>query len=433
MSPAEQKFRTVKGMMDIMPPESHLWQMVEDTAKRIFCTHSYHEIRTPIVEYTELFRRGVGEDTSVVEKEMYSFIDQGEDNLTIRPEGTASVVRAYIESGASINEPMTRYYYMGPMFRRERPQKGRFRQFYQIGLELLGVTDPAADAEIVAMTWQFLTAIGLKGSIKVELNSIGCKECRPKFNEKLVGFLSKFEDCLCEDCKRRIVKNPMRIFDCKKEACKARLKDAPRISKYWCEGCRTHFDKVQAILTNVSIPFVINETIVRGLDYYVSTAFEFISDNLGAQSAVGGGGRYDGLVRSLGGPDVAGVGIALGMERIILLLNETGKKTEFLPDTFFAVLGEKAKLTAFPIIENLRSQGLTIDWDYGAKSLKAQMRRAGKVGAKKVVIIGDTEIEKNIAIIKNMDTGMQQEINLSDICQNLSRHSGTDSDIKGTL
>lgn len=408
-----QKHFSVKGMVDVMPPQSLLWQKVEAVARRVFDSYGYREIRTPIVEATELFRRGVGETSAVVEKEMYTFTDQGGDSLTLRPEGTASVVRAYIESGACVAEPIARYYYMGPMFRRERPQKGRQRQFYQIGCELLGVESPLSDAEVIAMTAHFLEEVEVE-SVELEINSIGCAECRPSFDNALSLFFRNCDE-LCEDCMRRLARNPIRILDCKQRKCQELVRRAPVISAHWCETCREHFSSVQVALKLLDVPFVINEKIVRGLDYYMRTAFEFTTGKLGAQSAVVGGGRYDGLVAALGGPDIAGVGFALGIERLIMLLEAQQKGKEPSDIVFFAVLGNLARDAVLPIIQTLRRDGVCVEWDYAARSLKAQMRRAGRIGAETVVIIGDDEITKGHAIVRDMRAGAQREVRISDL------------------
>lgn len=397
-----------------MPPDSVLWQWVESTARNVFGVYGYREIRTPIVEHTDLFRRGIGETSAVVEKEMYTFIDQGEKSLTLRPEGTASVVRAYIESGAHVAEPVARYYYMGPMFRRERPQKGRQRQFYQIGCELLGVSSPQSDAEVIAMVAHFFSDLGLQG-IDLELNSIGCKACSPRYNKDLVDFLKDHEDVLCDDCRRRMTKNPMRTFDCKGESCRALMKAAPTMVDYWCDECRAHFDDVRRSLDLLEVKYEVNPKIVRGLDYYMRTAFEFTSGGLGAQNTVVGGGRYDGLVSDLGGPEVAGIGFALGMERLVILLKEQQDRKPVEDVVFFAVIGDNARDAVLPIMQTIRRDGVRVEWDYAAKSLKAQMRRAGRINAETVVIIGDDEIAKGVAIVKDMRKGSQQEVRIRDL------------------
>lgn len=414
MTKSGQKFLAVKGMHDVMPPQSKLWQEVEGKVRSVFDTYGYHEIRTPIVEFSALFKRGVGENTAVVEKEMYSFVDINEDSLSLRPEGTASVVRAYIESGAFMSESITRYYYMGPMFRRERPQKGRQREFYQIGPELLGVVSPMADAEVIAMGDHFLKEVGVRDFV-LEINSIGCPACRPKFNEDLLNFLRKSHAKLCADCVRRVERNPMRVLDCKQHDCKELVSRAPKMPDYWCEECKTHFGEVQRALKEIKIPFELNPRIVRGLDYYVRTAFEFSSTQLGAQSAIAAGGRYDGLVKALGGPDVAGVGFALGVERLLILLEAAGKKPTFEDLVFFAVLGDEPKIKALPIIQTLRKDGIRVEWDYTGKSLKSQMRMAARHNAETVVIIGGDELAKGHAIVRDMRAGTQREVGIKEL------------------
>lgn len=414
MTGTGKKYTSVKGMVDVMPPESRLWQNVEAKARQIFGAYGYHEIRTPIVEHTELFRRGVGESTSVVEKEMYSFVDQGDEALSLRPEGTASVVRAYIESGAHVSEPLVRYYYMGPMFRRERPQKGRQRQFYQIGCELLGVDSPFADAEVIAMTAHFFGEAGLAG-VTLEINSIGCPACRPGFNDVLLNFLKSHGGKLCEDCAKRIERNPLRALDCKKEACRDILRAAPSLSDHRCGVCRSHYDAVKLALDSVGVTYTENDRIVRGLDYYMRTAFEFTSSGLGTQNAIAGGGRYDGLVRALGGPDVPGVGFALGMERIISLLEGAQKKAEPEDVIFFAAIGEAAQTAVLPIIQTLRRAGVRAEWSYAARSLKSQMRQASKLNAESVVIIGDDEMAKGEAQVRDMRAGTQRTVRIKDL------------------
>jgi histidyl-tRNA synthetase len=408
------KIRVVKGMVDIMPETAKLWHEVEATAERIFGTYGYGEIRTPIVERLELFRRGVGENTSVVQKEMYSFVDQGDESLALRPEGTASVVRAHIDTGAYVSNPVARYYYSGPMFRRERPQKGRQRQFYQIGCELLGVDNPVADAEVIAMVTHFFEEVGVSG-LTTEINSIGCSGCRPDFNAALIDHLNSCKSELCDDCLKRLDKNPMRILDCKYESCRKAVESAPSFPDYWCEECSDHFTKLCEALDLMEIKYTKNHKIVRGLDYYNRTAFEITTQNLGAQNAVAAGGRYDGLVKELGGPDIPGIGFALGVERLILLLQASGREGKSDDVIFFAAIGENARNAVLPIIQALRKDGIRVEWDYAAKSLKAQMRRADKLGAGSVVIVGDDEISKGMAVVRNMRSKEQSEVKLRDL------------------
>ncbi len=420
MSPTPKKFQAIKGMSDILPPDSRLWQHVESAARRIFENYGYDEIRTPIAEPTELFRRGVGETTSIVEKEMYSFEDQGGDSITLRPEGTASVVRAYIDSGAAASDPVAGYYYMGPMFRRERPQKGRQRQFHQIGVELLGVKGPLADAEVIAMFSQFLAEVNAP-SITLEINSLGCPACRPAYDKALLDYLHKHKSAVCADCIRRIERNPMRALDCKNESCRHLMAKAPVLPDFWCNECIAHLGEVKRELTLLKLDYKENPRIVRGLDYYMRTAFEFTTDKLGAQSAVAAGGRYDGLVRALGGPpDVAGVGCALGVERLILLLKEHGEEVKS-PPIFFAMLGEAAREKMLPVMQDLRRAGVRVEWDYSARSLKSQMRRADKKGARAVVIVGDDEVARGEVTVKEMKSGEQKNVKLSELPRHFIR------------
>ncbi|MFH1874685.1 MAG: histidine--tRNA ligase [Pseudomonadota bacterium] len=410
-----KKFQAIRGMSDILPPASALWHKVEEAAHQIFGCYGYDEIRTPILEPTDLFVRTVGESTAIVEKEMYSFEDKGGDHLSLRPEATASVVRAYIQSGQASFDPVARYYYKGPMFRRERPQKGRQRQFYQIGVELFGVEDPLADVEVISTFTNLLQELKLE-DVKLELNSIGCNQCRPKYNQDLIDYLHKHKDALCEDCNRRIERNPMRAFDCKNQHCGEKLNNAPKISRYWCEPCSTHFAGVQQGLKQLKISFELNEKIVRGLDYYIRTAFEFTTDKLGAQSAIAAGGRYDGLVKELGGQDVPGVGYAIGLERLLLLLGDNAQKEAASKAViYFAVLGQKPAQEILKTIQLLRKAGVRVEWDFGAKSLKAQMRRADRLGASSVVIVGEDELAKGQVVVRDMNTKEQQEVMLEDL------------------
>jgi len=410
-----KKITAVKGMYDVMPPASEVWRRVEDTAARLFTAYGYAEVRIPVVEEKQLFVRSVGNTTDIVTKEMYEFRDRNELELALRPEGTASVVRAYIESGAYVSEPIAKYWYRGPMFRYERPQKGRQRQFYQIGAELLGVDSPHADAEVIAMMAQLISELGLS-DVSLEINSIGCPECRPGFNKELIAYLKSVHDGLCDDCKRRMEKNPLRVFDCKEAGCKKLMQKAPSMSSSLCDACCSHFHLVQDVLKSIEVPYRVNERIVRGLDYYMRTAFEFTTSQLGAQNAVSAGGRYDGLVRDLGGPEVPGVGFALGMERLTLLLEEQGKANPPPKDMIYcAVLGEKALREALPVIQKLRTGGVRVEWDFASKSLKAQMRKADKLGAESVIILGDDELARGMAMVRDMRAKTQHEVRLTDL------------------
>lgn len=409
------KYTKVRGMNDILPPESDLWWNIESTAREIFNSYGFQEIRVPIVERTELFTRTIGEATAIVEKEMYTFRDRNNELLALRPEGTASVIRAYIDATGRFQTLPVKLFYMGPMFRYERPQKGRYRQFHQIGVELLGTASPSADAEVIAMGAHYLNALGIK-DYKIEINSLGCQLCRLKYQEKFMAVMEKRRDALCNDCRRRIEKNPLRAFDCKNEECQKVLKDAPKITEFLCKECKENFHAVQQALNVINAPFVINERIVRGLDYYMRTAFEYTTERLGAQNAVGGGGRYDGLVKSMGGPDVSGVGFALGTERIVLLIEDIqGKPKKERELIYFVLLGDKARDIALPIIQTLRMDGINVEWDFDISSMKSQMRRANRLKAHSVVIIGDDEIKSGISIVKNMHTGEQEEVRILDL------------------
>ncbi len=415
MEKKDRIIKAIRGMNDIMPPESNLWRKVEETAHRIFSTYGYEEIRTPIIESTDLFVRTVGETTAIVEKEMYSFMDKSGEPVSLRPEGTASVIRAYIESGAAVSEPISRYYYKGPMFRYERPQKGRQRQFYQIGLELLGVESPLADVEVISTFVHLLNELEIS-DVNLEINSVGCNKCRFAYNADLIKFLQKHSEKVCDDCKRRMIKNPMRAFDCKNETCIEILQEGPHIDKYWCEECKRHFDGVKKGLLALNVPFMFNEKIVRGLDYYVRTAFEFTCKKLGSQNAVAAGGRYDGLIKDLGGPDLPGIGYAIGVERLILILeNKHGKTLPKKDMVYFAVPDEKAAISVLKIIQTLRKDGIRVEWDFGTKSLKAQMRRADKLKAEAVVIIGSDELARGCAIVRDMRKKTQHEVKVDQL------------------
>ncbi len=415
MEKPRAKIAAVKGMYDVMPPESHLWNDLEAAARRVFSRYGYDEVRTPVVEATDLFVRSVGETTAVVEKEMYSFTDRNGDPISLRPEGTASVVRAYIESGAAMNDPVARYYYMGPMFRYERPQKGRQREFHQIGLELFGVDSPMGDVETMAAFVHLLDDLKIR-EVTLEINSIGCNDCRPSYNDELVKYLKARTSKLCDDCIKRIERNPLRVLDCKNEACSRELKDAPTIGHFWCDTCKTHFNGVKHGLKNAGVDYVVNERIVRGLDYYLRTAFEFTTTKLGSQNAVAAGGRYDGLVRDLGGPDTPGVGFAIGMERLVLLMEaHHGKPVRKQDLVYFAVLGENAAEKILATIQTLRKDGVRVEWDFGAKSLKAQMRRADRLNAESVVIVGEDELAKGHAIVRDMRAKTQHEVKLAEL------------------
>jgi len=401
----------IKGMNDILPAEVSRWQFVEATARRIFHTFGFSEIRVPVVEKTELFCRSIGETTDIVEKEMYTFLDKSDNSLTLRPEGTAPVMRALIEHKLYNLDPVQKLYYTGPMFRYERPQKGRYRQFHQMGAEVVGIDDPLIDAQLLAMLHQFFVEIGL-ADVSLQINSLGCPECRPAYRAALIAYLEQRLDNLCDDCKRRYSSNPLRVLDCKATGCKEATIDAPTMPEHLCATCDDHFQQVQGHLQAVAVPFECNPRMVRGLDYYTRTTFEMVTDRLGAQSAVAAGGRYDGLVRDLGGPALPGIGFAMGLERVVLLLAERDL-TEAGPKLFIAALGPEAARRGFTLLTNLQRQGVSGEMDYAGKSLKAQLRRADKLRARYTLIIGEEEMKTGLAPLRSMDQGTQQNVGIA--------------------
>jgi histidyl-tRNA synthetase len=393
----------IRGFNDILPEDTVVWRHIEDTAFSIFSSYGFSEIKLPVVEKTELFRRSIGETTDIVEKEMYTFSDRRGDSLTLRPEGTAPAVRAYIEHKL-YTAPVTRLYYTGPMFRYERPQKGRYRQFYQIGAEVLGEPDPGADAETLAMLTDFFGKLGLTG-VLLQINSLGCVECRPGYKEKLIGYLHKVADRLCENCRRRMEANPLRALDCKNPGCIEATKDAPSIIDSLCVSCSEHFSKVREYLKGYGIEAGVNPRMVRGLDYYTKTTFEITAEGLGSQNAVAAGGRYDRLVEDLGGPPTPCFGFAIGIERVALLLK--GKGVRHAPLIVFIALGPEAGEKAVELVSGWREKGLRVMVDFGGGSLKSRMKRADRVGARYVVILGSDELEAGTVTVKDMKTASQ--------------------------
>ncbi|XOF33141.1 MAG: histidine--tRNA ligase [Candidatus Electrothrix sp. YB6] len=404
------KIKAVNGFKDILPAEAALWRKLEQTARDVFRRFGLREIRLPILEKTELFARSIGEATDIVEKEMYTFADKG---LTLRPEATASLLRAYIEHGLHVQQPVQRLFTIGPMFRHERPQKGRQRQFHQISVEVIGAAEAQLDAELMAMAQMLLTELDLE--VSLEVNSLGCPECRPAFRSLLVDYL-KGLDGLCEDCRRRTETNPLRVLDCKNRDCKALVQEAPSILDNLCPDCDSHFAAVQQQLNEFGVTYTLNRFMVRGLDYYTRTTFEFITDKLGAQAAVAAGGRYDGLIEQLGGPkNTPGIGFALGMERLVLLMEQqeaAQDSTADRADFFAAALGEQAVAACAPLVYELRKRGLYATMDYSSRSLKAQMKQAGRVNARFTLIVGEQELEKQEAVLRNMDTHEQSAFSL---------------------
>ena len=406
------KLKAINGFKDILPDEVVLWQNIERVARNIFHRFGFQEIRLPILEVTELFARSIGQATDIVEKEMYTFVDKG---ITMRPEATASLLRAFIEHGLHVRQPIHRLYTIGPMFRHERPQKGRLRQFHQINCEVIGAVEPEVDAEIMAMGQMILTELGLTASL--EVNSLGCPQCRPAFRDQLIGYLKDHLASLCTDCKRRTDSNPLRVLDCKNPTCKELVQDAPSILDSLCGDCKDHFKQVRDRLDLLDVQYSANRFMVRGLDYYTRTTFEFITHDLGAQSAVGAGGRYDGLIEQLGGPKLPGIGFAMGIERLVLLLEQKqddtlGRQTG--TDLFVAALGADAARHSASLVHNLRKNGFKSAMDYSGRSLKAQMKQAGRLDARYVLIIGDNEIEQQEAVLRNMSTQEQDPFPLKE-------------------
>ena len=400
----------VKGFNDILPGEVEKWQHIEAAARRVFELYGFSEIRIPILEKTELFSRSIGDATDIVEKEMYSFIDKGENAVTMRPEGTASVMRAFIEHKLHATDPVARLYYMGPMFRYERPQKGRYRQFHQIGAEMTGVMSPVADAQILTMLCHFFAELGLTEP-RLEINSLGCPACRPVYRSALTSFLRDRIEQLCEDCRRRLDSNPLRALDCKSAGCKEATIGAPSVLDHLCAGCDEHFARTRGYLDAVGTGYSINSRMVRGLDYYTRTTFELVTGLLGSQSAVAAGGRYDGLIAELGGPQLPGIGFAMGVERVALLLAEQEFRKR--PDLFIASLGEPAHAEAFRLMSGLQRSGVSVEIDYEGKSLKSQLRRSDKFKARYTLIIGEDELSRGKGALKDMDAGTQREVGLS--------------------
>jgi histidyl-tRNA synthetase len=400
----------VKGFNDILPGEVEKWQHIEATARRVFELYGFAEIRIPILEKTELFSRSIGDATDIVEKEMYSFVDKGENAVTMRPEGTASVMRAFIEHKLYASDPVAKLYYLGPMFRYERPQKGRYRQFHQIGAEVTGVSDPKVDAQVLTMLCHFFAELGLTEPA-LQINSLGCKECRPVYRQALKDFLRGKIDQLCDDCKRRFETNPLRALDCKSTGCKEATAGAPSVLDYLDSGCNDHFTRTRSYLEEVGTAYTINPRMVRGLDYYTRTTFELVTGLLGAQSAVAAGGRYDGLIADLGGPALPGIGFAMGVERVALLLAEQEFRKR--PDLFIAALGEEAQREAFRLMAGLQRRGVSVEIDYEGKSLKSQLRRSDKFRSRFTLIVGEDELAKGRGALKNMDAGTQDEVPLT--------------------
>ncbi|MCM2999883.1 histidine--tRNA ligase [Paenibacillus cellulositrophicus] len=402
------------GTQDLLPGTVEKWQFVEEKARDLCRRFNYREIRTPMFEQTELFERGVGETTDIVEKEMYTFKDKGDRSMTLRPEGTAGVVRSYVENKLYGEPDVTKLYYIGPMFRYERPQAGRYRQFHQFGIEAFGALDPAIDAEVVSLGYQFCKDLGLQG-VTVEINSVGNPASRAAYREKLLAFLTPMKDTLCKDCQSRMERNPMRVLDCKIDQDK--FIDAPSILDSLDEECTTHFEQVKAYLTAMEVDFKVNHRLVRGLDYYTHTAFEYKAQGIGAIDTIGGGGRYNGLVGEIGGPDQPGIGFGIGLERILLILDKQEIDLQAVKplDVYLVGLGEAADREITKQLYLLRKEGFAAERDYLGRKMKAQMKSADRLKARYTAILGDDELSRGEIALKSMETGEQQTVKLSEL------------------
>ncbi|NJD02473.1 MAG: histidine--tRNA ligase [Ruminiclostridium sp.] len=405
-----------KGTRDILPDEIYKWHYIEKVIEKLCKCFGYKEIRIPVFEHTELFQRGVGDTTDIVQKEMYTFPDKGGRSISLRPEGTAGVVRSYIENGmASMPQPIKLYYNLA-IYRYENVQKGRYREFHQFGVEAFGSKEPSIDVEIISILSMLFDRLGLN-QVNLNINSIGCPNCRSAYNEKLKDYFKPSIQQLCFNCRNRFEKNPLRIIDCKEEQCKKIIANAPALMDNLCGECLAHFEGVKAGLENLDIKFSIDKNIVRGLDYYTKTVFEFVSEDVGTQGTICGGGRYDGLVETCGGPPTPGIGFGLGIERLLLKMESQGIQIpEPSPmDIYIASIGPKADVFAQNLVYRLRGQGVSADKDHMAKSLKAQMKYADKLGYTHIIVLGDEEIESNKAVLKNMKTGEQKDISVDSI------------------
>ncbi len=415
-------FSRPPGTMDVLPEKSGVWQWVEAKAREVFDLYHYREMRTPIFEHTEIFERGVGDTTDIVQKEMYTFTDRGGRSLTLRPEGTAGVVRAFVEGKLYGGTLPGKYYYLGPMFRYEKKQAGRYRQFNQYGIEVIGSDDPRADAEVIELADHFLKELGIR-HYRLELNSVGCPTCRSDHKKLLLEHLAPIKNELCPDCQSRFEKNPLRILDCKIDGHHPQVLTAPKITDHLCEDCSTHFDAVKSHLNALGVAYVITPTMVRGLDYYTRTAFEFIGTELGAQSTIIGGGRYNGLISMLGGPDLPGVGFAGGLERLLLTVDEA-REQELAADrldAFVIAMGDAAMDFSVKVLQLLRKNGIRADMDYAGRAFKAQLKLADRYHAKVALIIGDDEVEKQSVTLRDTTSKEQQLVTIEELITALQK------------
>ncbi len=408
-----------KGTKDVLPVQSAGWHYVESAAREVCSLFGYREIRTPVFEHTELFLRGVGDTTDIVQKEMYTFEDKGGRSITLKPEGTAGVVRSFVENSLYAEAlPVKMYYLNAPVFRYERPQAGRLREHHQFGIEAFGAPGPSIDAEVISVALTLFKKLGIT-SLALNINSIGCKECRPAYNAALREYLKQNEDKLCGVCRERMVTNPLRVLDCKLDSCQEIVRNAPKMLDMLCGDCGGHFEGLQQRLKSSDIEYKINPLIVRGLDYYTKTVFEIISTSIGAQGTVCGGGRYDGLVEELGGPSMPGVGFGMGLERLLLVLESLGIElpSPSLCDVFVCTLGDAAAVEGFRVVSGLRDAGIKAECDHMGRSLKAQLKYAGKISAEYAAIIGDDELAKGVAVLRNMKKSEENIVPLTELHQ----------------
>ncbi|MCI6007676.1 histidine--tRNA ligase [Oscillospiraceae bacterium LCP25S3_E10] len=425
--------KRVYGAEDVLPKDSYKWQLIEDIMRSEAAAYGFKEIRTPVFEHTELFQRGVGDTTDVVQKEMYTFNTKGGTSLSLRPEGTAGAARAVLEHAVYNDGLPIKTYYFDSCYRYEKKQANRYREFHQFGVELYGASSPASDAEIISLATTLFDRLGVT-DLQLELNSIGCPTCRAEYHKALKKYFESYKDKLCDTCLSRLEKNPMRILDCKSPVCSEIAKDAPVVLDYLCDDCKNHFQQVKAYLDAAEIPYIVNPKIVRGLDYYTKTVFEFVTTKLGSQGTVCGGGRYDGLIEELGGQHTPSLGFGLGMERLLALMAEQGIEIPLPPscDIYIAGLGEEAQKKAFTLVKEVRETSLIAECDIVGRSLRAQMKYADKIGAKFSMVIGENEINENKAILKNMETGEKTEVPLDEQFINAFFHHYTEYQISGT-
>ncbi|MDR2883920.1 MAG: histidine--tRNA ligase, partial [Deferribacteraceae bacterium] len=412
-------FQKVKGFQDIFGDDCIYWERAEAATREVFDLFGVNEIRLPMLERTAVFNRGIGQTTDIVEKEMFTFVDRDDDSLSLRPEGTAGTVRAYIENGMFNTPALKKLYYLGAMFRRENPQKGRFRQFTQSGVEFIGSSAPFVDADVINIMVQIFKRVGIFELTKVEINSVGCPKCRPPYHAKLIEYLSDKDDKLCTDCKRRLEKNPLRILDCKQEGCRSIIKDAPVMKDHLCDECAEHFSQVQQYLGMLNIEYKINPMMVRGLDYYVRTAFELVTDRLGAASAIGAGGRYDGLVELLGGGAIPGVGFAIGMDRVVALMKMVCELKPKTPKVFIVTFGGKTLEAGIALLNQLRERGIASEIDYEVKGMKNQMKQAGRSGANYAIIFGEDELARGAVTVRDLRNSEQSEMSIEHVIADL--------------